>query len=490
MKKFLVAAFMIIFNNWAYTQILEKDIRLFPGFDSTLYPFYFGIASGDADSNSCVIWTKIVPKIHYRSIDVYWEVALDTNFKNIIKKGKIRTDPSLNYIVKLKITGLKSATEYYYRFKAWRYYSPWGRLKTLPSMQDTSPNITFAVFTGSNYAMGYFNVYREISKHPEIDFLIHTGDYIYEYPPGSLKKEFRKVCPKNNLITYQDYDIRYACYRLDKDLQQAHRLFTWYVIWDDHEFATNAWKSGSQENISNNLWWKRKHNALKAYFNWLPILPTNDTEIYRSFDAGKLARLIFIDTRVEGRDWQKIPINDTTKKIMSTKQWEWLFNKIQTANNNWIFIIEQVMFAPLKYRKKILNTDQWDGYPHERKKLLSFLYNHKIENAIIISGDLHSSMANELYFHNHMISAELMAPSITSRAIDGLKALLAKHILRLYNPQIRFLDFTHRGYLLITVKDSQLEAKWILLNTVRQHKYRIHKIKKMKLKNRPIRFVK
>ncbi len=480
----------ILFFHTLFAQLTVADISYHPDFDSTKFPFFHGVASGDADTSSVIIWTKITPEKMQNNIKIRWFVATDSNFTRIVKQGVTQARKEEYFTVKILVNGLKSNSFYYYRFYALGKYSQFGLLRTMPSEKDSVRELKIAVITGSNYNAGYFNVYREIAKRKDIDFVFHTGDYIYEYGTNKYgANPERGLKPDKELISEQDYEMRYSHYRLDKDLQAAHRWHTWYVIWDDHESANNSWKNGAQNHqpATEGSWQKRKLTAQKTYFRWLPIRDNPDFRIYRAFSAGKLAKFVFLDTRLEGRQNEKLPLYDSTKTLMSEKQWNWLFSQLKNAKNyDWIFIVQQVMFSPLTAKNKIFNTDQWDGYPLERKKLLNFIKKHQIQNLVIISGDLHTSLASEVPFdkktYRHNIDStiacsELMAPSVSSEAVKGLKALAGKIYLKFYNPHIKFINFSHRGFLLITIKKNMIKAQWNLINSAKTRRYKISRKK-------------
>jgi alkaline phosphatase D len=80
----------------------------------------------------------------------------------------------------------------------------------------------------------------------------------------------------------------------------------WITVWDDHEFANNAYMTGAENHnpATQGDWNTRKANAAQAYHEWLPVRtpdPTNLLKIYRSFDFGTLFTLHMLDTRIEGR---------------------------------------------------------------------------------------------------------------------------------------------------------------------------------------------
>ena len=81
-------------------------------------------------------------------------------------------------------------------------------------------------------------------------------------------------------------------------------------MWDDHEFANNAWMGGAQNHNperGEGDWWARRRAAARAYYEWMPIredVPALNPRIYRAFMFGDLASLLMLDTRLIGRDLQ------------------------------------------------------------------------------------------------------------------------------------------------------------------------------------------
>ena len=57
------------------------------------YPFTLGIASGDPLPDGVVLWTRLAPDplngggMDNHPFPVQWEVSLDSNFKNVVKRG-------------------------------------------------------------------------------------------------------------------------------------------------------------------------------------------------------------------------------------------------------------------------------------------------------------------------------------------------------------------------------------------------------------------
>ena len=64
---------------------------------------------------------------------------------------------------------------------------------------------------------------------------LHLGDYIYEY---GAPARYASPRPRAD-ATLADYRLRHAQYRTDPDLQAAHAVAPWVVVWDDHDVENN-----------------------------------------------------------------------------------------------------------------------------------------------------------------------------------------------------------------------------------------------------------
>ena len=184
--------------------------------------FPFGVASGDPTEKGVVLWTALNPfKLQTFRI-VSCQVSEQANFKEVARTYQYEVVIARGLSVKMNATNLSQDKQYYYRFIYGEDTSAIGRTKTIGTNPD---HLTFAVVSCSNYEWGYFNAYESIANIPNLDFVIHLGDYIYEYGPGVYgdKSLNRAHLPAKELLTIQDYRSRYAQYRLDEQLQKVHQ---------------------------------------------------------------------------------------------------------------------------------------------------------------------------------------------------------------------------------------------------------------------------
>lgn len=276
-------------------------------------PAYFthGVASGDPLADRVILWTRLIPGSgEHSTIHCQWQVAKDLAFKQIVSTGTASTNFERDYTVKIDAAGLSPNSSYFYRFLTDdQLASPIGMTRTLP-VGDID-QIRLGITSCSNYPQGYFNVYRHMAQ-TDIDLVLHLGDYIYEYAEGVYSNEVatdklgRKVEPSNEILSLEDYRMRYGLYRSDEDLQLVHARHPFVCVWDDHELANDSWKEGAENHSADEGDFQaRMRSARQAYHEWMPIRTSalgDQGAIFRSFKLGNLADLIMLDTRLHGRD--------------------------------------------------------------------------------------------------------------------------------------------------------------------------------------------
>jgi len=266
--------------------------------------FTHGVASGDPLSDGVIIWTRFVGA---DGGQIAWEISEDENFANVTQRGYANSDAGNDFCVKVDVRGIAADRRYFYRFLAGSEASLTGQTRTAPL--GSAQSLSIALVSCSNYAFGYFHAYADIAARDDIDLVIHTGDYIYEYGDNDYPSRRdavagRGFAPTHEIVTLNDYYARYAAYHADPDLLELRRRKPMSCVWDDHEIANNATAGGAQNHQRDEgLYTDRVAAAAKAYFDWLPIRRPEATgiRIHRHLDWGDLARIALLDTRITGR---------------------------------------------------------------------------------------------------------------------------------------------------------------------------------------------
>jgi alkaline phosphatase D len=442
--------------------------------------FLHGIASGDPDTTSVVIWTRVSNSV--RLTDVEWRVATDGNFQHIVARGKYKTDASRDYTVKVVVDNLSPGRTYFYQFDADGIQSPVGQTKTLPV--GHVDQLVLAVVTCSNYPFGYFNAYEVIANDATVDCVVHLGDYIYEYGQDGYGGETgrrigRDHEPPHETLTLADYRQRHAQYKTDLSSMAMHARHPLIVIWDDHETANNPWMGGAENHQeSEGAWETRRADSLQAFFEWLPIRdPQNGAareEYWRHYKFGDLASLITLESRHTGRSKQ-IEINDhlgdiksssdaeafmetvigaPDRKLLSGKMEKFLADELDEsvrANRRWRVIGNQSVMARRTapnlvdpYFTALRNDltdgaanmldgwtrlgnlglpadlDSWNGYPAARENFYQISKDAGAHDLLVLAGDSHSFWQNVLYD----AAGESMGVELGSTGITSPRSLL------------------------------------------------------------------
>lgn len=474
---FLISAFSI--SAFAQGEQGHNDYNSRSELNPQFAPFYHGVASFDPLPNSVLIWTRITVD-NPGAVDVNWRFATDTLFNNTIASGTVTTDEPADYTVTVDVTGLQPNTWYYYEFNNSGRNSLIGRTKTAP-VGDVD-TLRFAVVSCADYENGYYNAYKHIAQRNDIDAVLHLGDYIYEYGAGGGVGG-RDHEPANEIVSLDDYRTRYSQYRLDPDLRYAHQQYPFINVWDDHEMANNAYHTGAENHTegTEGAWVNRTAYAHQASAEWNPKRLIDENEfgkIYRTVRYGDLLNLYMLDTRYYARDEQGSG-SDDTRDLIGNEQMDWLTTQMDTTTVLWNIIGQQVMVAPLKVFGIAVNNDQWDGYPADRDTLYQRIQDLGVENVVALTGDIHSSWANDLPLSNYdnsdvqnvigSLGVEFVATSITS----GGAPSVPQAIITGQNPHIRYVDLAKRGYVLLDVNKTRTQGDWYYVNTITDQNFTV-----------------
>lgn len=239
-------------------------------YDPSRLNFTHGVASGDPYPNSVILWTRCSPMFDdvddnstvsgyvplFNPVPIYgdadqhrppsnapicinWAIASDDAMSQVVNHGTAYTSSDIDYTVKVEATHLKPFTHYYYQFTVCQSEnkSMVGKTKTTPRPEDDTSAVNLAVFSCSNYPFGYFNAYGNPVRKNSADYVIHLGDFIYEYAEGEYGYGYsidRISLPNRQIYTLYDYRKRHATYNNDPDLLLSRANTPWIPVWDDH----------------------------------------------------------------------------------------------------------------------------------------------------------------------------------------------------------------------------------------------------------------
>ena len=455
--------------------------------------FAVGVASGDPLADAVILWTFVDARSE-DDVGIWWEVALDPAFTLRLQVGEGVASAATGHTFKVDVGGLPAGTTLYYRFFALGVPSPIGRTRTAP--RGAVDRLRFAVVSCSSYTSGYYHAYQAIAERPDLDAVLHLGDYIYEGGGASSDLPIERAHrPAKTIETLDEYRERYRQYREDASLQEVHRQHPFICVWDDHESLNNAWRDGAPSFDGDAAQWAtRKAVAWQALMEWLPIRPQDEAlKIWRHLPYGDLADIVMLDTRIWDRDEQSggigsVDVDDTSRSILGETQAAWLDERMCESTAQWRLLGQQVMMAHLAIGGTPLNPDQWDGYPASRARFLDTLARCGVDNVVVLTGDIHTSWANEVTpdpldptvynpeTSEGALAVEFVCPSVTSSSGDAFGSLgpfldNATELVLESNPHMRWLDLTQKGYLLLDVDRERVQGAWFHFEDIRTPDY-------------------
>jgi len=449
--------------------------------------FSLGVASGDPSPNSVVLWTRLAPDplngggMPPRPVLVQWAVATDPEMVRVICRGAQTALPQNGHAVHVVAGGLPRNRWLYYQFQALGTRSRIGRTRTFPAPGDMVEQLRFAVANCQNYNQGFYPAYADMLGKG-LDFVVHVGDYIYEDGPDEILIAPERTHNSGEVFTVEDYRNRYALYRLDHNLRDAHALYPFIVTPDDHEVDNNyaGLIPEASSPTQGDEFVQRRLNAYQVYSETMPLRPRNrlhdqdpELHLYRRLQFGDLADLHVLDTRQYRTDqpagdvfgstdpdslalegilddvlFDADGILDPQATLLGSRQEAWLTRNLNGSRARWNILAQQVMVMPWNLIESgrtqialdptipdlikeqllaavdrvdnLFNVDAWDGYQAARRRLLGMLERIRPNNPVILTGDIHSAWAASLLtdFDNPE-SADMIAAEFVATSISS-----------------------------------------------------------------------
>jgi alkaline phosphatase D len=457
-------------------------------------PFKLGVASGYPRADGMVLWTRLVGNLDPGSFAVQWEIANEDNFRKVIQQGTATASPDWGHSVHVEPRGLEPDRWYFYRFRAGGATSPVGRTRTAPAAGAAAARLRFAFASCQQYEQGWFTAHRYLARD-DLDLVAFLGDYIYE---SSWGREHVRKHDAGEPFTLAEYRARHALYKSDPDLQQAHRAFPWIFTWDDHEVVNDYAGGHAGYGASPGMFLARRMAAYRAFYEHMPLPAAmrpgaTGMQIYTHLDWGALARFCVLDDR-QYRDFQAcratptrgapsldptmcLELADPKRSLLGKAQEAWLERALGESKAGWNILAQQTLMAQLNRKAGAARsfwTDGWDGYPVSRTKLLSFLGERKVNNPVVIGGDVHMHWVADLKPDFDDPGSPVVASEFCGTSISSQGASQKQTDERLSdNPHIRYGRSDHRGYVRMSIAGGRLQADLLGLETVKKPDSRI-----------------
>ncbi|KAJ3906538.1 PhoD-like phosphatase-domain-containing protein [Lentinula edodes] len=487
---------------------------------------------GDPFNTSVLLWTRAVPvspsnttQLPDQSVPACLSFAISTSPDlqgEPIDTGEAFTSYDVDWTLKVEATGLTPDTKYFFQFSDCTNsssVSPVGTTRTLPSPDTPAEEvnggnpITLAVFSCSQYQAGWFNAYGYAAHNTSAEIFLHLGDYIYE-SLGNGASIGRQTLGRE-LATVHDYRQRLNQYRTDEGLLAAHLSGPWITVWF---VADQSWKAGTADSNDRYLHSRFPISGYSfvvcsAYHEWMPIRQVtvdDKLRIWRNFEIGKLLDLTMLDTRQYDRDITDVSIAFDTvhymeyvqlmhyirqlyyntvintlaaypnRSLMGFEQEKWFFNTLSQSQDRgaaWRVVGQQIVFTQLNE-----SGDAWDGYRANRERVLGYLYENKINNTIVLSGDSHANWASDLAHPNDSttydpltgqgaIGVEFAGTAVTSGSSFGTDISPAAADVKSQqyvaaNLDLQWSEGSYRGFFTLVIGPEVLNATYYAMKNI------------------------
>ena len=462
---------------------------------STGQPFSLGVASGAPRPDGFVLWTRLAPDpmstdpetpggMSGGDVSVAYEIATDDAMVNIVRRGDAVAERKFAHSVHLDVGGFEPGRSYWYRFKSGDAVSPVGRAITLPA---SGRRLTRCASASCPAPTTSTVISRPTAISPTKTLTLSCFlATISTTRSRTINRSCAGTATASSVRRCPTYRNRYAQYRLDPDLQRLHARVPSLVTWDDHEVENDYADQWSQWFVEPARFLQQRAAAYQAFYEHMPVRPILShpegpvMRVYDRFTFGSLIEISMIDGRqYRSREACYGPPNkggghvetnascperlDPGRSMMGFAQESWLGSALAHTKAQWNVIAQDVLMAQYKEIQNGVEgfwTDDWDGYPANRTRLLKRIADTRVSNPVVIGGDVHSFFANDLKLDfddsaSPVVATEFVGTSISSYALPY--EVLAQTLPD--NPHVHFFESRKRGYVSVDLDRKAMQVR-------------------------------
>jgi len=272
---------------------------------------------------------------------------------------------------------------------------------------------------GINPDLGGMRIY-ETMRRTQPDFFVHSGDTIYADGPvqpeitlsdGSTWRNLTTEAKSKVAETLAEFRGNYRYNLMDENVRRFNAEVPQIWQWDDHEVVNN-WSRG--KDLRDDVRYRVKNistlsqRARQAFLEYSPMrFETTRPRIYRRISYGPLLDVFVIDLRsYRGANSynQQVRENSSTSFI-GNEQMRWLQQDLKASTAVWkVMAADMPLGLLVGDGRDSLDRPRYDngangdgpatGRELEIARLLQFIKQNRIRNAVWICGDVHYTAAH------------------------------------------------------------------------------------------------
>jgi alkaline phosphatase D len=203
-------------------------------------------------------------------------------------------------------------------------------------------------------------------------------------------------------------------------------------------------------------------------------------QIYRRLQYGDLVNFHVLDGRQYRTDQACNgeagvacdEVYEEDRTMLGAEQRAWLEAGLRSSKTTWNALVQQTVFASLNLGGGVVNPDQWDGYAHERQRLLSLFAEDNVRNVVVHTGDIHTAIFATLHreandFDSEVVGVECVTTSISSNGLSdsNLPADVIKDVMR-RQKNVGYFETDRRGYCVCEYTPGKMTVQYKSVSTV------------------------
>ncbi len=338
---------------------------------------------------------------------VVWARCSDANVVHLLTTGvdgsrvatEAKTVATRDSTVHIELAGLHPGTRYQYELWCGNAAKPnagaaRGSFQT-PATGDVAGPVRF-VWSGD---LGGQKACRDVKEGYPIfdtirqrqpDFFIALGDMIYadDDCPATSSYRNEQIPGPPRAFDRPSFWAKWKYNRADAHQQQLLAATPMYAVYDDHEVRNDAGPTEDTDEAGRHLF----APGVKAFGDYNPL--RDGAPFFRNVRWGKHLEVFFLDTRSFRDPNAMIDSPDHPKTMLGPAQRQWLLDGLANSDATWKVIVTSVPLSiptggRLHGRDGWANFDTTTGFEQELLAIVRFLRDHKINNTVWLSTDVH-----------------------------------------------------------------------------------------------------
>lgn len=159
----------------------------------------------------------------------------------------------------------------------------------------------------------------------------------------------------------------------------------------------------------------------------------------RTANDGKPPKTVFY----QGVEVENPRVHSPVGGVLGGQQKGWLKDTLKNSRAKWKVVLNNTPFMRFGFDHSFQDwgvdnglfwTDSWDGYPIERRELMSFIRDEGIANVVSLTGDRHSQAAGLVYDDYDGEAPAAVIPEFASTAISSPARIITQYRVVKDNP--------------------------------------------------------